>query len=279
MPTVLSLSSQVARGHVGHSANMFVWQRLGIDVISLPTIILSNRPDCEAWAGERVNPQLLGQMVSALDANGFLGEVDAIFTGYLPSAAHAEFASGLIERMKTAGQDLLYCCDPILGDEPGGLYVAEDVAAALRDRLMPLADIVTPNRFELGWLTGGRVTTRVDAVNAARSLGAMVLATSAPNEVEGTLINLLVNDEGAWQAVVNLREAVPHGTGDFIAALFFAHLLRSEAPCDALALATSATEAVIGASEGRDELDLVGSQESWAEAGPWPFSPLLLEPS
>jgi pyridoxine kinase len=99
MPTILSISSQVARGHVGHSAGLFVWQRLGMDVIALPTIILSNRPDCEAWAGERLCPELLTRMVGALAANVLLGDVDEVFSGYLPIREHVGFAARLIGRL------------------------------------------------------------------------------------------------------------------------------------------------------------------------------------
>ena len=206
MPTILSLSSQVARGHVGHSAAIFAWQRLGIEVVALPTILLSNRPDYPHRAGERIRPEFLSEMVAALDANGWLGEIDAVFTGYLPSAAHVALAAGLVDRLKAAKPDLLYCCDPILGDEPGGLYIAEDAANAMRDTLLPLADVVTPNRFELGWLAGEGVLSAADAVRAARRLTRpMVLATSAPGDSTDELTNLLVEGGKAWGAVVGRR--------------------------------------------------------------------------
>ena len=275
MPTILSLSSQVARGHVGHSAAVFAWQRLGIEVVALPTILLSNRPDHPHRAVKRVRPAFLSEMIDALDANGWLGEIDAVFTGYLPSTEHVALAAGLVGRLKAARPDLLYGCDPILGDEPGGLYIAEDAANALRETLVPLADLVTPNRFELGWLSGEGVGSAEDVVHAARSLARpMVLATSAPAESGGELTNLLVEGGRAWGAVVARRETVPHGTGDLIAALFFGHLLRSRPAPEALALATAAIEAVIEASEGRQELNLIPSQDSWALPGPWPVTPL-----
>jgi pyridoxine kinase len=272
MPTILSVSSQVARGHVGHSAGLFVWQRLGMDVIALPTIILSNRPDCEAWAGERLSPELLERMVAALAANGWLGDIDAVFTGYLPSREHVGVAARLTGRLKTENPELFYCCDPILGDEPGGLYVAGDAANALRDSLLPLADLVTPNRFELGWLTGRRIGTSADAIEAAHALGTMVLATSSPGGEANELVNLLVDGDRQWQAVVHSRDAVPHGTGDFLAALFLARLLRSRTPLDALARAIGSVETLISASLGRDELDLIGSQDEWVDAKPWPVT-------
>jgi pyridoxine kinase len=275
MATILSLSSQVARGHVGHSAAVFAWQRLGVEVVALPTILLSNRPDYPQAAGERVSPEVLSRMVAALDANGWLGEIDAVFTGYLPSAGHVAFAADLVARLKAARPELLYCCDPILGDDPGGLYIAEDAAHALRSALLPLADVVTPNRFELEWLTGRAVHSLADAVGAARDMARpMVLSTSAPASAEQELTNLLVEADRAWLASVERRAKVPHGTGDLVAALFFGHLLRSRPAPEALALATAGIEAVIDASADHEELNLIASQESWAAPGPWPVTPL-----
>jgi pyridoxine kinase len=272
MPTILSLSSQVAHGHVGHSAAVFIWQRLGIDVIALPTIILSNRPDLPHRAGERVRPELLGEMVAAIEANGRLGGIDAVFTGYLPSAEHVTLAAGLIARLRARKPDLLYCCDPILGDEPGGLYIAESAAEALRAKLLPLVDIVTPNRFELGWLAARDIASGADALAAARVLGGIVLATSSPAGSESQLGNLLLAGGRAWQAVARRRKDVPHGTGDALAALFLGFLLRSRTAPDALSLATGSLEAIIAASEGMDELNLIASQEAWAIPAPWPIA-------
>ena len=280
MPIILSLSSQVARGHVGHSAAVFAWQRLGIEVVALPTILLSNRPDYPHRAGERIRPELLGEMLAALDANGWLGEIDAVFTGYLPSAAHVALTAELVTRLKAGRPELFYCCDPILGDEPGGLYIAEDAANGIRDTLLPLADLVTPNRFELQWLTGTHVRSGPDAVHAASKLARpMVLATSTPAASGDELANLLVEGPKAWSTVVGRRVSVPHGTGDLVAALFLGHLLRSRPAAEALALATAGIEAVIDASEGSEELNLIASQDSWAAPGPWPVTPLDPEAS
>jgi pyridoxine kinase len=274
MPTILSLSSQVARGHVGHSAAVFAWQRLGIDVIALPTIILSNRPDLPHRAGERVRPELLGEMIAAIDANGWLGSIDAVFTGYLPSPEHVTLAANLVERLKLEKPDLIFCCDPILGDEPDGLYIAKSAAEAIRAEILPLADIVTPNRFELGWLAGREIASRADALAAARALGRIVLATSSPADTDAELANILFAEGRAWQAVVARRSEVPHGSGDALAALFLGFLLRSRTAPDALALATGSIEVLIGVSEGKDELDLIASQDAWAIPAPWPITAL-----
>ena len=273
MPKVLSFSSQVAYGHVGHSAGVFAWQRLGIEVIALPTIILSNRPDYPRAARLRIDPGTLADMLDALAAGGMLDELDAVFTGYMPTAEHAMVVANWLGQLRDDRPEVRVMCDPILGDEPGGLYVAEAAARALRDHILPLADIIKPNSFELGWLTGMAVDPSEAAIKAAIRLGRMALVTSSA-ERPGRLINLLVCQQSAWLTEVERREGVPHGSGDMMAALFLAFLLRKAAPAEALALATGAIEAVVDASLGRDELRLVESQGAWANPTPWPLEKL-----
>jgi pyridoxine kinase len=272
MPKILSLSSQVAFGHVGHSAGVFAWQRLGIDVIALPTVILSNRPDYPHVAGQRIDPARLGDMLQSLAENAMLDGLDAVFTGYMPSPEHASVTAGWLRRLRRERPDIQVMCDPIMGDDPGGLYIPPDAAEAVRAELVPLADIVKPNRFELGWLTGGaEIASIEDALAAAIDLAPMVLVTSGA-EPMGRLTNLLVcRDKEAWVTTVTRRDEVPHGSGDFMAALFLGHLVRGRAPAEALALATAGVEAVVEASLDAAELRLVETQNQWVAPAEWPL--------
>lgn len=270
MPTILSLSSQVAYGHIGHSAAVLAWQRLGLEVIHLPTVLLSNRPDYPHCAGQSVAAEKLDEMLAALEANGWLSQVEAVFTGYMPSGAHVLTALHWLEKMRSAKPGLFYCCDPILGDTPGGLYIAGEAANAVRDVLVPLADLITPNYFELGWLYGGAGEMTQDDLLAASPLAPMVLATSFPGTSQDELSNLLVSEQGTWLASVAKRDGVPHGTGDFLAALLLGHLLKLRPAAEAFALSLAGLEYVIDASQDMGELNLVHSQESWANPAPWP---------
>lgn len=272
MATVLILSSQVARGYVGGSAARVALEALGHDAWLIPTVILSNHPGYPLFAGEQVPVGRLRAIIEALDANGWLGEVDAVLTGYLPTPEHVGIAARACEMVRAVRADMILLCDPILGDDPDGLYVDETAAAALRDVLLPQADIATPNRFELAWLTGAPVASAQQALAAAQALERTdVLATSIPREQLDTLANLLVRRAAAWQTVVTRREAAPHGTGDVTAALFLGHRLDGAAPQDALALATAGVEAALEASGNHDELALVTAREDWTGAKPWPI--------
>lgn len=270
MAIILCISSQTVRGYVGGSAARIALERLGHQVWLLPSVILSNHPGHSLFAGEQVPTGRLGAMLDALDANGWLAEADAVLTGYLPSPEHVALALRAADKVEAANPDARLICDPILGDDPGGLYIDESAAAALRDQLLPRAGLATPNRFELAWLAGRKVGSADDAKVAAANLAtATVLATSIPDS-EGRLCNLLVQDGQAWRTIVPDREAVPHGTGDLMTALYLGHRLNGAAEPDALALATAGVEAALAASTDADELQLVRDPERWAAPEPWP---------
>jgi pyridoxine kinase len=266
MPTVLAISSQVVYGHVGNSAAAFALRRLGVHVLPVPTIVLTSNPAISPHAIQRIAPDKLDEMLGALAANGWLDRLDAVQTGYLPSAAHVAVAAKWVRRLRA--EAALYVCDPIIGDEPAGLYLPEASARAIADELLPLADVATPNRFELGWFAGAEIADAAGALAAARALpAASVLATSCP--ADGRLANLLVARAGAWRTEVGAHERLIPGAGDFFAALWLAHVLNSESRVTALALATAGTEAAIAASGG-EGIDIVGTQGLWTAPQPWP---------
>lgn len=270
MARILALSSQVARGHVGLSAIVPALQRLGHEVWPLPTILLSNHPGHPHAAGMHVEPAVLEEMVDALERNGWLGEIEAVITGYLPTAEHVHLASAIVRRLRSA-QSIHCLCDPVLGDEPKGLYIDPNAAAAIRDVLLPLADVITPNRFELQWLTGVSTQSLEDAVRASAALkNAAVVVTSAFRQ-EDKLENLLIEGGRAQSCSVPFRKVVPHGTGDFFSALMLGHFLNGASFAVAMAKAAAGVEHAIAASAGRNELALVASQEAWANVMPLPI--------
>ena len=184
---VLVLSSMVAHGHVGLSAALPALQALGITTTGIPTTVLSNHPAWPYVAGTAVSAHQVSAMVRALRSNGWLRGIDAVLTGYLPTPDHVIEAAALIDTVRAESPMARIVVDPVLGDTPKGLYLPEPTAKALRDRLLPLAEVITPNAFELGWLSGAPVETPADLTKAARTLldrhpqrGMTVIATSAP---------------------------------------------------------------------------------------------------
>ena len=227
MARILAISSQVVSGHVGLSAIVPALQHLGHDVLALPTVLLSNHPGKHAASGTRIDPEALELILATLDQLGQLDGIDAVLTGYLPSAAHVTAAANAIKRCRSKAQDTLVLCDPIIGDDPKGVYVEAAAAAAIRDQLVPIADIITPNRFELAWLTGHPVIDQPSAATAAATLGGrLVVATSIPAP-EDRLANIVISAQGTHQSSVPRRPLAPNGTGDLLSAFFLSAYLAT----------------------------------------------------
>ena len=267
MARILALSSQVVSGHVGLSAIVPALQRLGHEVLALPTILLANHPGRQPTSGTRIEPDVLRQMLDTLASNGRLDGIDGLLTGYLPSAAHVAIAMHAIDLCCAKNRKSLYLCDPVIGDDPKGLYIEPLAATAIRDHLLPRADIVTPNRFELAWLSGLPVDDLTAAIVAARALARpLVLATSVPAATAQTLITAAISATAVFANEVRKRAAVPNGTGDLMAALFLAaNLAAGGTIASMLAETAGRVDMTIAASAGHDELQLVTAMKDWPE--------------
>ncbi len=276
MARVLLISSDVAYGHVGNAAARFALQRLGHEVLALPTVVLSSHLGYKKVGGQRIDAASLTSMLDALKANAILASVDAVLTGYLPSPEHVDVAVTAIRSVRGKSKStVLVAVDPVLGDDPDGLYVDKTAAAAVRDRLAGLADLLTPNRFELEWLSGEEVSNARSAQSAARALGvAAVLATSVPGTTKREIDNVLITSGNAIRTSTKRRKSVPHGTGDLLTALMLGHLLSGKSQARALGLAVGGIESVIEASAGEPELKLVASQSAWSKPKAWPVGPV-----
>lgn len=275
-PTILSMQSRVAHGHVGNAAAAFVLQVLGCEVIELPTVLLSAHPGHGRPGGGAVSPALLADMLDGLDRIGMLSSVDGVIIGYLGTVATGSVAIDAIDRVKRANPAARILIDPVIGDRDGGRYVADGIAEVFRDRLIPLADVVKPNHFELEILAGRPIATLHEAVEALAALGAplsIVTSLELPDGMLGTLA--LVGGRPRLQVARAVTDP-PHGLGDSLGAALMAHLVAGLPPEAALARAIGMVEALIGAalSLGRDELPLIEAASLIAGAPQRPLYPL-----
>lgn len=264
-PPIIVISSHVARGAVGNRAVVFALERLGFPVVSVPTIVLAWHPG-EGQATRIVPPDeafrgLIGDLVAA----PWLGTVGGILSGYLDDAAQVGAIAGLVGAVKARNPRAPYLCDPVVGDVAGP-YVSREVLAAIGEELVPLADIMTPNRHELGFLAHRDYSDNDGLVGAARQCGVgEVVVTSAFGGREG-IANLLVASEGVYLARHTALAVAPHGTGDLIAALYLAHRLDGKDAPEALRMATGSTLRLIEMARGCPELPLAGGQAAFFEA-------------
>jgi pyridoxine kinase len=255
MARILAISSHVVRGQVGLAATVPALQSLGHEVWALPTVLLASRPGLGRPSRYDLPPADLSAMLAALESDGCWPMLDAVFTGYFPSATAVGVAADTIARIKAANPSLLTCVDPIIGDA-GRLYVAKETAEAIRDRLVPLADVAIPNLFELIWLTGAPADTAAEIVRSACSLGPpTVVVTSAAQSAAGVGTLLAVRGSIS-EHQTRTRSAIPNGAGDVLAGLFLGRLLRGEPAEAALRAGLASLDRVLAASEGKPVLDL-----------------------
>ncbi len=252
MARVLAISSQVVWGPVGNTAAVPALQAQGHEVMQVPTILLSNHPGHGKPVAQATSPELFQSLLDRITELGALGSCDAVMTGYFASAAQVKIAAKLIAEIKPR----FVLVDPVIGDH-GKLYVAEDIATAIRDHLLPLATIATPNIFELGWLTACKIDAHDQAIAAARMLNiAEVLVTSVPLLPDMLETLLVTNDAVLATSILRLAQ-IPHGTGDHLAGLYMGARINWPAG-EALTLASASLERAIGISTGRAVLNITG---------------------
>ncbi|WP_375780726.1 pyridoxal kinase PdxY [Bradyrhizobium sp. ma5] len=274
--TVISIQSQVAWGHVGNSAATFPIQLHGIDVVAVPTTLLSNRPGYPTIRGRVLDVQLVADLLRGVEERGAVAAARMILSGYLGSADIAMDVADFVARAKAENPALLYCCDPVLGDRDRGMFVRSDIPPLVRDQLCPLADIITPNHFEFEFLCGARVTTTDAVIVQARALmargPATIVITSA--ELAGTphseIETLAIERTGAWRVRTPRVPISPSGTGDLFAALFVAARVRGLATPEALSHAASGIHGVLvrTAERGTEEMRIVESADVMLDPKP-----------
>ncbi len=255
---VIVISSHVVRGSIGNRAAVFALERLGYPVWAVPTVILPWHPG-HGPAG-RIIPDAVqfSSLIGDLERAPWLGEVSAVLTGFMSNAAQVEAVAHLITAMKARNPKLQYICDPVIGDMKG-LYVAESTAVAIRDLLLPLADIATPNRYELGWLTATEPTDNQQLMEAALRAGPeTMLVTSAFALMRDSISNILVTRTQALMAEHRIVHGPGNGMGDLTSALFLARKMSGMNEEKSLQLTTAAVFEILAraAKRGADELML-----------------------
>lgn len=265
---ILSIQSAVAYGHVGNSAAVFPLQRLGHEVWPVDTVQLSNHTGYAGSRGRAWDAETLAEVIRGIGERGAFARCDAVLSGYLGEAALGEVVLGAAAQVKAANPAAIYCCDPVIGDDHSGVFVRPGLVEFFRDRALPAADIVTPNRFELALLAGAAVAGVPDALAAAAALRRrgprLVLATSLAGADADEIAMLAAGDDSAWLVATPRLPLVANGAGDLAAALFLGYWLRTRDDAAALGDAASAIYAVIEATwrSGEAELQVVAAQDA-----------------
>ena len=270
---LLSIQSHVAFGHVGNASAVFPMQRLGVEVWPIHTVQFSNHTGYGAWKGRVFDGPTITELVDGIADRGVLPRCDGVLSGYQGSAEIGGAILAAVARIKAANQAALYCCDPVIGDMGRGVFVRPGIPEFMKAEVVPRADIVTPNHFELDYLAGTEVRTLPEmkaAITAIQALGPrVVVVTSAhTSDTPVDAIDLIAGDGGRFWRVRTPKLGVSvNGAGDCIAALFFVHYLRSRAAGEALGRAAASTYGLLKrtAEANSREILLVEAQEEFVK--------------
>lgn len=257
-PSVAVISSHVVRGSIGNRAAVLALESLGLPVWAVATINLPWHPGHGPSTRIVPDDDLFKALLEDLSGSKFSHELCAILTGYFATAEQVNAVAAFIKASRAENPDLYYVCDPVIGEE-SGLYVSEDIALAIRDQLLPLADLITPNRFELGWLTGKTLNSNDEIVSTIRAMDLpSALVTSAFGMLKNSTGNLFVDDQVALLAEHRQIENAPNGVGDLTAALYMARHLGQQMPEDALRATTQSVFELLMRTQqrGADELTI-----------------------
>jgi pyridoxine kinase len=272
---ILAIQSQVACGYVGNSAAALPLQRLGFEVFAINTVQLAHHPGYGAWRGHRVESERIAEILSGLEDHGALGRCAGVLSGYLGAPEVGGCVLRALEGVRAARPDAIYLCDPVIGDDDTGIFVAPGIPELMRDRLAPAADIVTPNRFELAWLAGIEIVDLDSALAAtsalrARGTGTVVATGLLLPDRPGELCVVADAADGAWLVRTPHHASLLHGTGDVFSALLLGHRLRTGSLPRALERAVSAMSTLVErtVARGRVELDLVGALDAFVAPEP-----------
>lgn len=236
MTHIISIQSHVAYGYVGNRAAVLPLQRLGCEVTAINTVQFSNHTGYGAFTGEVFTPAHLREVLDGVEALTGLSNVQAVLSGYMGDEGIGQAVLESVTRVRAANPGALYCCDPVMGDVGRGFFVREGIPAWMRDHAVPAADIVTPNQFELAFLSDQSIACLDDVLAATARLRAqgprVVLVTSLDiDDSASSTIEMLVDTEvGSWRIATPRFDfpVAPNGAGDFTAAVFLACCLRDQ---------------------------------------------------
>jgi pyridoxine kinase len=268
---LLSIQSHVAYGHVGNASAAFPLQRLGAEVWPVHTVQFSNHTGYGAWRGQVFGADLVRDVVTGIEERGVLPACDGVLSGYMGDAAIGEAILEAAAKVKAANHGAQYCCDPVIGDVGRGVFVRPGIPEFMRDRAIKAADVVTPNQFELDYLSGmetkslGAAVAAVDKVHHAGPETVLVTSLHVEDTPADSIDLLASGPDGKFRLRTPLLDISVNGAGDAIAALFFFHFLNTRSSAQALSSAASSIFGLMQRTKaaGSREILLIAAQDEF----------------
>jgi pyridoxine kinase len=264
-PLIGSIQNSVAMGFIGNQASLAVVNGLGA------RLVFAQSQFSNAHGG------VPGRTSAVAEVNQFRRDVDfvvqqrpgIIHVGYLPKPQHVDAVASALKEYKG-----VILVDPVIGDFKKGLYVSEETARSIKDWLIPLAQIITPNRFEADVLlgTGEQNLNELQYLNGLFDIGVQaVIVTSFTKDPEKhRTTSLFSNGYSYYRVNAPYFPRYPgHGVGDVFAAAVASFVGLGGSPFAATLLATTlATRAVANTTHyGGNTVDPVSVLTKWNPTG------------
>lgn len=260
--SIISIQSQVVHGHVGNSAAVLPMQAHGLNVAAVPTTLLSNHPGFETMRGRVLEPELVGDLLRGVEERGLIETSRYIVSGYLGSRANGEVVAAFVKRARQLNPDIIYICDPVMGDAHLGVFVADQVIECLCDELVPLADLLTPNQFEVGLIVGSQPSTwreleaAVVQIQARRGARVVVTGCTLADTAAVSLENIVFDGKNRTRLTSPRLPMVPVGTGDLYTGLLTAKLARGDTLVEAARRAATAVLDILERTMAENEHEM-----------------------
>ena len=224
---VLSIQSHVVSGYVGNKAATFPLQVLGYDVDTVNSVQLSNHTGYQHIRGQVLQSDELRVLFEGLKLNS-IHKYSHLLTGYCGSESFLREILNVFKQMKEANPGLIYVCDPVLGDH-GKYYVPELLLPIYRDELLPNSNIITPNQFEAELLTGIKINSESDAIDAISWLhqkGPKTVVLTSCSFGQADKLILLAADKEKPNEYIRMEipklNGIFTGSGDLFTSMFLA---------------------------------------------------------
>lgn len=273
--SVISIQSQVVHGHVGNSAAVLPLQAHGLNVAAVPTTLLSNHPGFETMRGRVLESELVGDLLRGVEERGLIETSHYIVSGYLGSRANGDVVAAFVRRARQINPDITYICDPVMGDSTLGVFVADQVVECICSELVPLADLLTPNQFEIGLIMQRQPAswTQLDAaamtIQAHRGARLVVTGCTLDDTPNGSLENIVFDGNSRTRLTSPRLPIIPVGTGDLYTGLLIAKLTQGRSLVEAARRAAATVLEILGRTVAADAhemqlasvIDLLGQRQ------------------